>query len=416
MLHFRMFAQLKQLGLNNKLLYIVGIMLFFWAIFDGILGYLVPLVITQAGFSDTVMGIIFGSSSIVGAAFDFLLSKYITNTHFRRIYFGLFAICALYPLILWQAKGVWMFLLAMAMWGVYFDLENFGNFDFVGRKADTESHAAHFGVLTSFKAIGYLLAPLLAGLLIGATTIGSNPFIFAWIMLGVSAIFFVMLLIKGRKKEATDVEPKVIKSVNLVRELFLWRSIGKILFPVLCLTIFLNIIDAFFWTIGPLTAESFASFHPFNGLFLIAYEVPPLLTGLLVGSIANKYGKKKTAFVSLVIGSLILIYMSLFSNFLLVIGMVFIASCFIALSWPAINGAYADYISETMKYEKEIEGIEDFATNFGYIVGPIVAGFLADKVGNLPSFAFLGISGVIVGLVLLKFTPKQIKVTVSTKN
>lgn len=416
MLHFRLFANIKRLGLNNSLLYTVGMMLFFWAIFDGVLGYLVPLVITQAGFSDTVMGIIFGSSSIVGAVFDFILSKYLTNTHFRRIYLGLFAVCALYPLILLQAKGVWMFLLAMAMWGMYFDLENFGNFDFVGRKADTEIHASHFGMLISFKSVGYLLAPLIAGLLIGTTKIGSQPFVFAWIMLGIAAIFFVFVLLMGRKSDKSDVEPKTIKPVNLLREIFLWKTIGKILLPVLCLTIFLNIIDAFFWTIGPLTAESFASFHPLNGLFLVAYEIPPLLTGLLVGSIANAFGKKKTAFVALIIGSLVLIYMSLFSNFLVITGMVFLASCFIAISWPSINGAYADYISETMKYEKEIEGIEDFATNFGYIVGPMLAGFLADRVGNIQSFAFLGFAGVIVGLVLLKFTPKEIKVIVSNKN
>jgi len=391
-------------------------MLFFWAIFDGILGYLVPLVITQAGYSDTVMGIIFGSSSVVGAVFDFILSKYLTNTHFRRIYFGLFAVCMLYPLILWQAKGVWMFLLAMAMWGIYFDLENFGNFDFVGRKADTEVHASHFGMLLSFKSVGYLLAPLIAGLLIGATTVGSRPFIFSWIVLGIAGVFFSFLLFMGRKKDKSDVEPRTIKPVNLIRELFLWKTIGKILLPVLSLTIFLNVIDAFFWTIGPLTAESFASFHPWNGLFLVAYEIPPMLTGLLVGSIANKFGKKRTAFASLVIGSLLLIYMTLFSNFLVITFMVFVASCFLATSWPSINGAYADYISETMKYEKEIEGVEDFATNFGYIIGPIIAGFLADRFGNIPSFAFLGLAGVIVGLVLLKITPKQIKVVVSSQS
>lgn len=391
-------------------------MLFFWAIFDGVLGYLVPLLITQAGFSDTVMGIIFGSSSVVGAVFDFILSKYLTNTHFRRIYFGLFAVCVIYPLVLWQAKGVWMFLLAMALWGIYFDLQNFGDFDFVGRKADTEVHASHFGMLISFKSVGYLLAPLIAGLLIGATTVGSKPFIFSWIVLGIAAIFFTFLLFMGRKKDKSDVEPKAIKSVNFIREIFLWKTIGRILLPVLTLTIFLNIIDAFFWTIGPLTAESFASFHPWNGLFLVAYEIPPMITGLLVGSIANKYGKKKTAFASLIVGSLLLIYMALFSNFIVITIMVFLASCFIATSWPSINGAYADYISETMKYEKEIEGVEDFATNFGYIIGPMIAGFLADRVGNIPSFAFLGFAGVIVGLVLFKFTPKKIKVVVSSEN
>lgn len=388
-------------------------MLFFWAMFDGVLGYLVPIVITQAGYSETVMGIIFGSSSVVGGVFDFFLSKYLNNTHFRRLYLAMLAICALYPLILWQAKGIWMFLLAMAMWGIYYDLQSFGDFDFVGRKADPNVHASHFGILMSFKAIGYLLAPLLAGILIGATVVGSNVYIFSWVILGMAFIFFIGVILASKKKEKGEVEPKTIKPVNLIRELFLWKTIGKILLPALILTILLNIIDAFFWTIGPLVAESFVSFHPFNGLFLVAYEIPPLIAGVIVGAITKKFGKKRTAFVSLLVGSLLLAYMPLFHNFFGVTLMVFLSSCFIAFSWPSIDGAYADYISESIKYEKEIEGIQDFSTNFGYVVGPILAGFLADKVGNMSSFAYLGFASIIVALLLLQFTPKSIKVKVS---
>lgn len=413
MANFRsVYSQIKNLGLNDRLLYLVGVMLFFWAIFDGLLGYLVPLLVTQAGFTDTEMGIIFGSSSIFGAFFDFILSKYLNNTHFRRLYLGLFAICTIYPLVLWQAKGLWMFLLAMALWGVYFDLQNFGDFDFVGRKVNEDVHASHFGILLSFKGVGYLIAPLLAGLLIGTVVIGNKPFIFSWIILGISILFYISVLILSRKKEKDVIEQETIKPVNFIRELFLWKTIGRILIPVLILTAFLNIIDAFFWTIGPLTAESFKAFHPFNGLFLVAYELPPLIVGAFIGSIAEKYGKKRTAFISLMIGSLIFVYMPLFNNFMTIIGMIFLASCFIAMSWPSINGAYADYISESVKYEKEIEGIEDFSTNFGYIIGPILAGFFADKVGNINAFAYLGFAGVMVGLLLLQFTPKNIEVKV----
>lgn len=412
MAHFKFYSQIKNLGLNNRLLYLVGMMLFFFALVDGTLGYIVPLAITQAGFSDTVMGIIFGSSSAVGAIFDFILSKYLNNTHYRRLYFAMLAMCSLYAFVLWQAKGVWLFLLAMALWGIYFDLQNFGNFDFVGRKADTDIHTSHFGVLISFKAVGYLLAPLIAGLLIGATTIGTNPFIFSWIMLGIAFFFYFFIAVLGRKKDKTEIEPKVIEHTNIYREFFLWEKIGKILLPVLLLTVFLNIFDAFFWTIGPLVSESFVNIHPFNGLFLVAYEFPPLFIGWIIGSITQKVGKKKTAFWLFLVGCLIISYMPLFTNFFLLLAAIFIASCFVAMSWPSINGAYADYISESMRYEKEIEGVEDFSTNFGYVIGPMIAGFLADKAGSMHAFTLLGFAGVICSLLLLWITPRRIKVQV----
>ncbi len=407
------FYLLRKWHFSDTPLYSLSMMLFFWAIFDGILGYLVPLVVTQAGMSKTEMGIIFGSSSIFGALLDFVLSKYLSNTHFRKLFFLMFGICILYPLILWQAKTVPVFLLAMAMWGFYFDIQNFGTFDFVGRRKDQDIHAENFGIIFIFKSLGYLLAPIIAGLLI-TTVVGWEPFLFAGIVLALSFSFFIFLLVTQNKSPISSISlsERAIKPINALRELSLWRSIGKIIFPVLILTMLLNILDAFFWTIGPLLSESFVSIHPFNGFFLAAYELPALMGGWIVGKVAKKYGKKRTAFLSFLLGSILLATLFVFANPVAIMGIIFISSFFISLSWPSIDGAYADYISESTMHEKEIEGLEDFATNIGYIIGPMAAGILADTFGNLQAFSFLGVMGIICSILLLRFTPKQIKVLV----
>ncbi len=67
-------------------------------------------------------------------------------------------------------------------------------------------------------------------------------------------------------------------------------------------------------------------------------------------------------------------------------------------------------ISEAPKMQKEIEALEDFSGNIGYFIGPIVAGFLADRVGNGVTFTILGISGVLVGFLLMNITPKKITI------
>ena len=161
---------------KNRSLYFVSCMLFFWALNDGIVTYITPLIIAQRGFSETTLGIIIGSSSIAGAIFDFFLSRYLRNTHFRRVYFFMFMLSACMPLLLFKATTTIMFLIAMALWGFYYDLQNFGNFDFVGRKSAKEEHSSHFGVITLFKAIGYMLAPIITSLLIGSF-IDTKPFI-----------------------------------------------------------------------------------------------------------------------------------------------------------------------------------------------------------------------------------------------
>jgi len=402
----------KQYGNKHKTLYILALMLLFWAIYDGILSFVSPLIITQAGISGTLMGIIIGTSSISGAFFDFIACRIFKNTLFRRMFLIMFILCFIYPLLLYQAKSFWMFLIAMAIWGIYYDLKNFGEFDFIGKHIQPIDHSSSFGVLQVFISLGYLLAPILAGFMIGEV-VGWKPFVLSWIFLGISIIFFLGLLILTKKSKSTTINSKKSpRKINFFMEISLWKKISKTILPVLLLTLLLNFVDAFFWTIGPLLAEEFKNMQQFSGFFMTAYSLPILFIGWFIGPLTAKYGKKKTALIGLLIGSILLIPLFIFKNFLPTIGIVFISSVFMSLAWPSINGAYADYISETKSAEKEIEGLEDFFCNLGYVIGPISAGFLFDLIGSSAAFSVLGLLGVVSAIVLLIITPKHIQVKI----
>ncbi|HEX8923444.1 MAG TPA: hypothetical protein VF828_01780, partial [Patescibacteria group bacterium] len=58
------FYRLFKLHPGRRLLYLVALLVFFWAFFDGMLSYLVPVLITQRGYSNTQMGFIFAFSSV----------------------------------------------------------------------------------------------------------------------------------------------------------------------------------------------------------------------------------------------------------------------------------------------------------------------------------------------------------------
>ena len=145
---------------------------------------------------------------------------------------------------------------------------------------------------------------------------------------------------------------------------------------------------------------------------MAAHTFPSLLVGWFVGKLTQKYGKKHTAFWALFLGSFILALLHLTQNPVLIVLQIFASSFFIAMSFPAINGAFADYIRETLQYEKEIEGIQDFYTNIGFIIGPMMAGFLSDHIGIAPAFSLLGVIGCIVSIILLSITPKKIRVII----
>lgn len=383
--------------------------IFFWTIFDSIVSYVTPLAMEQRGFSMTAIGIIYGTSSITGALFDFLICKFMRRADFRRIFLILFAICAVYPLILWQSASLGMFLFAMAVWGIYFDLFGFGTFDFIGRFTKHYEHASGFGLISMTRAVGDVLAPLIVGLVI-ATQLDVRPFALSWLFLGFGFVFLLVVIYAYRRREPyVEASPLRVSRKSFFCELHLWRVFGRPMLPVLALTFFLFVIDSFFWTLAPLFAES-TDLGRLGGIFLSAYVLPSLIVGWFIGPVTRRFGKKRTAFAGMLAGTLLLSLFIFTPGSFLKILLVFAASLCMSITYPAMNAAYADYISEAAHAEPEIEGLSDFSVNLGYVIGPAMAGILADSFSIPAAFSLVGLLGAVLSVCLLFFTPSKINV------
>lgn len=394
------FVHARRYGMNHRSLYIASLMFFFWTVFDAVASFAIPLLITDAGFSATAMGIILGSSSIAGAVFDFILAKFLQNAHFRRVYLFMFIISFLFVFVLWNATTIPIYLVAMALWGLYFDLIGFGNFDFVGRQTQPEEHVSSFGVLDVFKSLGYLLGPIFAGLLI-TEIVDFKVFILMLAFL-VMAFGLYFVLVYVTKKEKRDyIKTVVYRHKNSALELKKWERVGLSTLPVLLFIILLNIYDSFFWTAGPLYSESFAGVHPLAGFFMAAYSFPPLVVGWFVGNIVAVMGGKKAIFISFLLGSLVLAVLPFVSSFYLVLLIVFLSSSLTTVTAVSVKALLVDRITDKPSEEMEVEALGDFSTNIGYVVGPMVAGVLVDAFGNAWTFSYMGIFGAIISFVLL---------------
>lgn len=389
-------------------MYFLGLMLLFWTLYEGMIAYLTPLVIANAGFSKTMIGIIIGSASVAGALFDFVACRIFPQATFRRLFLFVFILCLTYPILLFKANSLLVYLIAMAIWGIYYDLKNISCLDFVARATKKTEHTESFAVISIYQSIGFLIGPIIVGIFV-ADAYDWKPFAMAYIFLFISFCFFLGLLFLSRQTKVKQPK-KSIPQIVFLAEWNLWRKVSIVLFPVLFLGFFLNTIDAFFWTIGPLIAESFVGLNHFAGLFMTAYTLPALIVGWGVGSLTRKFGKKRTSYVTLLIGSLLLCPLLFLTNPLFIVINVFLSSLSLSLCWPALSGAYADYISETDKYAKEIETVVDCSTNIGYVVGPVLAGISADHFGNAGAFFWLGLVGAGISIMLLITTSHPISV------
>ena len=177
---------------QKRALYLLALMTLFWAIYEGTISYMTPLIISERGFSVTMMGIIIGTSSIAGAIFDFIACRIFTNIYYKRIFLIMLSLCLIYPFLLSQANTFILFLLTMSIWGVYYDLKNIGNFDFISRQVEKEDNVSSFGLVQIFQSVGLLIAPLITGFLL-ADGFNYQPLAMAWIFLVIAFSFFLIL-------------------------------------------------------------------------------------------------------------------------------------------------------------------------------------------------------------------------------
>lgn len=390
-------------------LFSVGIMIFFFVIFDGVLMYLAPIIITGAGISESLMGLIIGSSSIAGMFFDFVLCRIIKESHYRRMFLFMLVLAALYPLFLFGGTTITIYLIAMAVWGFYYDFYNMGTLDFVERTADPKEHVSNFGVLRAFEGLGYLLAPFAGSVLLLLLHPGPRMLAVLAVPLIISFLFYIIIVLRpvGERDEYNGVVRKDV--LTFLTEMHLWKKLGAVLLPILALTLTINMVDSAIWTFGPIFSEHVGATNGFSGgVFMTAYALPPLLVGWIVGVIARRLGMKRTAQGAIAVGSLLLMSVGMVTSPILLIALIFVASFSLAIGWPSINAIYTEHIRRTPVYRKEIETLQDLFTNVGDTSGPIVGGYMAQYLGFTHTFVALGVVGVIIALFLFMVTPPHV--------
>ena len=389
-----------------------GFMLMFWSIYDGMISYLTPIIMESKGLSNTQIGLLISFSAICGAAFDLIISKYFRFSHYLRYFIFVFIICLSYPLFLWSTNNFFGFLLIMALWGLTYDFINFGIYDLIARVSPKNKRTYDISVIGTFKSLGYLIGPLLIAYLISSWSLSLSSISFVYLFLSISLTLYVVLFSLSSSAEFFQPEPNSTKSIHWGAELKLWKKFGRVLWPVLIFNTTFFIFEATFWTLGPIFSQQFPDVKNFSFLFMGVYIFPSLFVIKFAQMITNRFGKKRTAYVSLIISSIFLLPFAIISNPIILLLMVFFSTIFATLAWSAIGGAFVDYVAESDINDNEIIGLKDFSANIGYVIGPTLAGILSDQFGIRGTFTILSIICILIVSSLFSITPKHIDVSV----
>lgn len=371
------------------------------------MSYISPIFIESKMNSAILMGIIFSFSSVVGLLCDIVFPKIFTN---RPHYFFLKATllsAVFFPLIyLVFPNHVITFLLAMAIWGIYYELNLFSSFHFVRTYVGVQEHTKAWGLIQAFQTSAYAFAPLfVVELLSYGYTIN---FLLVCFILGLTVIPTIIFRNKFVNKNDLKQSEKIPQK-SWFKEFKIWKLLFPKVWHLLLLQIAITIIDASFWTIGAIFTQQLSLEHQLGKFLLTAYIAPAILVGLFLGQNTQKSGKKRVSIISSVGAGIFLISYSLVDSVPIIILFTSFVSLLLGVAVPELKATFENYVSRLKEKNNEMIGLQGSSTSIAYIIGPISATFLAGFFGYKNAFSVLGTFLLGISLILLFIIPKKIK-------
>ncbi len=384
------------------------LLMFFFYLGDSIMSFSSPVVISQNLENSTLMGLVIGFSSLVGFLVDLSISKFYPNKNFDFFAKLMFKLVVFFPLaFLLLPHEIWVFLFAMGVWGIYYELSRFAHFNFINYYLDHHQHAKAWSLIGMAQTIAITLGPIVAAYLLDSS---SSKLVFwaACVLFILSYLIFMFSIgkLKPHQDEKTISNQK-IPAISLSQELNLWRIMLKKVWPLYLLLIVVTLLDSAFWVAGPLLVGKVDVWY--MKFLLPAYTIPALLESFYIDKLTAKFSKKRLAFVSGIVGGLLVVLSFIvITNWWLLI-YILLAGAFIHLVFTNVYAVFEDYVERLGYFKNDLIGLQSSAISLAYMLGPISVGFLLDRiVYRLVIAIFAGLL-VVLSVLCLLIVPRKIK-------
>jgi len=351
------------------------------------------------------MGLIISFQSVVGFAADLIFPRILKSVRVRRLVFWTILTSALTSFFLTAstfAPYIAIFVITMTLWGIYYELINFANYQFMGSVVPVQMRAGAWGFAGIFVNLAYFLGPFIAA-----------QFLLHGVFLtqGTIIIFLVVsLVLLTLTKKMHDAPTQVkLTDLNPFTEFKHWMTLSTVIWPVLIISLVMGIIDATFYTVGTVWTEKLTMVNPWGVWFLPLYSLPCICLGIPLSNWEIVKGKKKLLIKLMGLSGIIFMAIAFSDSVpwqLLIVGL---ASSVLAISYPLLQGVYSDIIARMGQEKKGMIGLTSSFMNISYIIWPVFAGLIASRVGERLTFSYLGGGVLVVSIILLLATPKKLK-------
>lgn len=385
-------------------LVLYSLIIFFVRFGDAMMAYFSPVFISSHVNSPLLMGIILASSSVMGFFCDIVFGEWFRSWGYDTYLFWGIVGAIVYPLCyLLLPPSLVMFLLAVIVWGTYYECILFSNFHFVNHFLRHEQHALGWGVLYGFIAAAYMIAPFVSSSLLSMGERLPLYVVVATVSMGLVGLSVF------RKVYGKTVAHDHVPRKHIWRQIELWRLLFGKVWPVLLVICVLTVLDSVFWSSGAVLSEHMKDHGYPGGVLFVAYLFPALFMGALTAKLGVRYGKKRIAFWAATLAGVMFMIAGAVGHFSYMLALIALGSIFVAVAIPEMNATVEDYIARLGPSANSMIGLENAITSIAFVIGPLLAGLTATFAGHQFSFSVIGFLLFVVSLVALQVTPRKIR-------
>ena len=381
-----------------------SVIIFFVFLGDAILSYWVPNLLERSLGNPLKMGLVLSFSSIIGFGADLVLPQLMRGLGVAKLLSVGIVVSLLFSVLLILSipyPVLVIFIASMAVWGFYYEFLGFASHQFVADSVPLKLRSSSWAFISVFKNLSYFLGPIIGGLLIFRSEYFPPLAAILFTLTG----WLILLLIGSRRRQAMDVN---IKEINLKDEVEHWWTLSKSVWPALVMSLMIGLIDAFFWSVGAVWTEKLAEQNILGGFFLPFYTLPSLFMGFVVVRMGIYKGKKRVASEFLFVAGVFLAFLGFSGNAFWQLAIVFISSMMLAVVYPMLDAVYSDIVARMGREKKHLIGLINAVISVSYIIGPALAGFLSNSLGEMMTFTAIGIATAVVSGILIFVTPKKL--------
>lgn len=375
-------------------LYRYSMVIFLYSILNGMVSFLLPVLLEESIPSLSLVGIILASSSVWNIITDFVLGISNKSPSYRLLTRLVGMLLFILFGSIWISTNPVVLIFAAAIWGVYTELATFAGFNFVISTSSSKDRSAHFGLLNNFKSLGFALAPIMIGL-----AVADNRQ-----MIYFTGIFFVfcflsLFQIQIWQNKLPQVSTFSAKRRSLIKLVKTWFRVGKNISKYLVVFFIRGVADGVLTSFVPIFVEMKSELKIFGGFIVAGLSLPTAFVSGYFGSLADKWGRRKFIVLGLLISAVALLFFGFSTNPFLAIFLSLLIGIGFSLYVPPLEAELGCFVDKHHYLEDEVESESGAIYNFGFITGAGLTGFVVSVLGGFgPAFAILGLLYGLVGV------------------